>query len=98
MEIPVLIEPLPGSGFVARTGSPFEWSAEGATPEEAVKKLQGVALERRAAGVHTSTINLNGAVHPLAEFAGSMKDSPLWDEWRKAIEEYREEVENDPNR
>ena len=98
MEIPVLIEPLPGVGFVARTGSPFEWSAEGATPEEAVRKLQGLASDRRAAGVHTSTISLNGAVHPLAEFAGSMKDSPLWDEWRKAIEEYREEVENDPNR
>ena len=111
MEIPVLIEPLPGSGFLARTGSPFDWSAEGATPEEAVRKLQSVAMERQTAGVKTAAISVNGAVHPLAEFAGSMKavhphaaiigsmkaDS-LWHEWRKAIEDYREEIENDPNR
>ena len=98
MEIPVLIEPLPGSGFVARTGSPFAWSAEGATPEEAVKKLQSLAMERPAAGVHASRINLNGEPHPWAAVAGSMKGNPLLGEWRKAGEEYREEIENDPNR
>ena len=99
MEIPVLIEPLPGAGFVARTGSPFEWSAEGATPEEAVKKLQGVVTEREAAGIKAATVTLkNGTEHPHSAIVGSLKGSPLWVEWRKAVEEYREEIENDPNR
>ncbi len=98
MEIPVLIEPLPGSGFVARTGSPFDWSAEGATPEEAVRKLQSLASEHQASGVKTAAISVNGGAHPWAEVAGSMKGNPLLEEWRKAVEEYREEIENDPNR
>ena len=98
MEIPVLIEPVAGNGYVARTGSPFNWSAEGATPDEAVQKLQAVASAQRAAGLSMATISMGGSVHPHAEFIGAMKDSPLWDAWRKAIEEYREEIENDPNR
>lgn len=98
MEIPVLIEPLPGAGFVARTGSPFDWSAEGATPEEAVKNLQILASEREAAGVRTASISIGIAEHPYAQLAGSMKGCSLREEWRKAVEEYREEIENDPNR
>ena len=98
MEIPVLIEPLPGTGFVARTGSPFEWSAEGATPEEAVRKLQSVALERQAAGVKVDRISVGITEYPYAELVGSMKGCSLREEWRKAVEEYREEIENDPNR
>ena len=98
MEIPVLIEPVAGNGYVARTGSPFNWSAEGATPEEAVQKLQAVATEQQAVGIRTTTITMGASVHPHAEFVGAMKGSPLWDEWRKAIKEYREEIEKDPNR
>src|SRR5437867_3488057 len=98
MEIPVLIEPVPGNGYLARTGSPFDWSAEGATPEEAVCKLQAVASAQQAAGVKLAAISVNGTVHPHAAIVGSMKNSSLREEWRKAVEEYREEIENDPNR
>jgi hypothetical protein len=98
MEIAVLIEPVAGNGYRARTGPPFDWSADGATPEEAVRKLQAVASAKQSAGAQVATITVNRGVHSHAEFVGSMKDSPLWDEWRKAIEEYREQIENDPNR
>lgn len=29
---------------------------------------------------------------------GIYKDDPLYDDWRQAIEEYRQQVEDDPNR
>jgi hypothetical protein len=95
----VLIEPVAGNGYVARAGSPFNWSAEGSTPEEAVQRLQAVATAQQAAGMKAAAITMDGGgVHPHAAFVGALKDSPLWDEWRKAIEEYREVIENDPNR
>jgi len=30
--------------------------------------------------------------HPLAQLFGSFDDEPLWEDWMKAIGEYREEV------
>ena len=32
-----------------------------------------------------------------AEFAGMFKDDPLFDDWQKAIAEYRRQVDNDPD-
>ncbi len=34
--------------------------------------------------------------HPLAEFAGIFMDDPTFNEWIKAIREYRQQVEDDP--
>jgi hypothetical protein len=98
MEIPVLIEPVAGNGYVARAGSPFNWSAEGSTPEEAVQRLQAVATAQQAAGMKAAAIRVGAAPHPLLRFLGSMKGDPLLQEWRKAVEEYRDEIELDPNR
>lgn len=50
MNIPVLVEPLPGGGFRARAGSPFDWTADGATAEAAVEGLHSKAGEQLAAG------------------------------------------------
>lgn len=77
MEIAVPIEPVAGNGYRARTGPPFDWSAEGATPEEAVRKLQAVATAKQAAGAQVATISLGAGVHPHAEFVGTMKGDPL---------------------
>lgn len=120
MHIPVLVEPVAGAGYVARTGSPFDWTAAGATPEEAVRALQAVVTSRVATGARVATVEVapesdalaqlraKGAVvelpppvpgqHPLAGLIGSLRGNPLLDEWRKAVQEYREEIENDPNR
>ena len=50
MEIPVLIQAVPGKGFVARAGSPFDWTAEGSTEAEALAKLQSEAIRYMSAG------------------------------------------------
>jgi predicted RNase H-like HicB family nuclease len=122
MQIPVLIEPVAGNGYVARAGSPFDWSAEGATQDEALQKLQAVVAAKVAAGARVATVETppptdplaelraKGVVigpltpptpgeHPLLRFAGTMDpNDPVVQEWKKAIEEYRQEVDNDPDR
>jgi len=36
-------------------------------------------------------------LHPLAEFAGMFKDDPMFEDWQRAIAEYRRKVDNDPD-
>lgn len=105
MTIPVLVEPLAGGGYVARAGSPFDWSAEGATPAEAVEKVRAAARACAAGGCTVAAIDVPGAngatvpaEHSLARLAGSWKDDPTIDEFRQAIEDYRRAIDADPNR
>jgi hypothetical protein len=98
MEIPVLVEKVAGDGYVARVGSPFNWSAEGPTPDEAVRRLREESDRRLAAGVQVASLTLPAgpAGNPLAKWAGTWKDDPMIDEFERAIAEYREQIENDP--
>jgi hypothetical protein len=124
MEIPVLIQPVPGKGFMATAGSPFGWTAHGSTATEALAKLQDEASRQLASGVQAATIAVpNGqstaasappstewakskvinppapGTNPWLELAGTLDPAdPLVQEWRKAVEEYRREVDSDPNR
>ena len=40
MKIPVLIEPVAGNGYRAKSGEPLPLAAEGATRDEAIQKLR----------------------------------------------------------
>jgi hypothetical protein len=97
MQIPVLVERVEGSGYRARAGEPLPLTAEGATGEEALQKLREMITSRMASGSWLLQLNVDGAEHPLAKFAGMWKDDPFMDEWVQAIEEYRREVDADPN-
>lgn len=69
MQVPVLIEPVAGGGFVARMGSPFNWSAEGATHDEALAKLQTEATRHLSNGTRAAVVDLpapSPAPDPLA--------------------------------
>jgi hypothetical protein len=120
MQIPVLIEPAAGGGFVARTSSPFNWSASGATQDEALAKLRAEAARHLSNGTRAAVMDLpepvavpdplaaaraKGAVieppkgdHPLLKWAGTLPDDEFTDAWLKAIEDYRNEIDNDPDR
>ena len=50
MQIPILIEEVPGNGYRSRGGEPFALSAEGATREEVLAKLQEQLQARMKAG------------------------------------------------
>jgi hypothetical protein len=96
MEIAVLVEPVANNGFLARVGEPFGLAAEGATPDEALRKLQERVTARLAGGARVTTITVGSAAHPWLPFAGTLKDDPLLEDWKRAMEEYRQSIDNDP--
>jgi predicted RNase H-like HicB family nuclease len=97
MQIPVLIEPLETNGYRATTGLPLVVSAEGATREEALLHVQEALQTRLSEGAEIAPLEVP-LQHPLARFAGMFKDNPLFDEWQQAIADYRQQVEDDPER
>jgi len=103
MDIPVLIQPIPGKGFVASAPC-FGWSAEGPTAEAAVAMLQIEANKCMACGCKVGTIRvadaasgvsqLNGGVHPSLAFAGSLNlNDPNTQIWLEEMEKFRREVD-----
>ncbi len=97
MKIPVLIEPLSEHRFRA-SGAAWEMSAEGQTSEEALDRLRQEMQQRLTRGSQVTfldTDQLGASGHPLARFAGCMKDDPLYDEWQAGVSEYRASCEQD---
>jgi predicted RNase H-like HicB family nuclease len=95
VEIPVLIEAIPGNGYRASTGQPLSLTEEGATREEALAKLRQALAARLAAGTQVVPLQLPGSEHPLARYAGDLKDDPLFEEWQEAIAEYRRQKDEE---
>jgi hypothetical protein len=91
MGVPVLIEPTETGRY---RGQVFDLVAEGETPDEVRKRLQELLRQRQAAGAHIVWL---AAETPWPPMTGSLKDNPLYDEWREAMAEYRRQVEADPN-
>ena len=97
MKIPILIEPLSEHRFRA-SGAAWDISAEGQTSEEALDRLRQEMQQRLTRGSRVTfldTEQLGPSEHPLARFAGCMKDEPLYDEWQVAVSEYRANCEQD---
>ena len=100
MKIPVLIEPIADRRFRA-SGAAWEISAEGETSEEALATLRQEVQQRLSGGSQVTFIDTEQLVpngeseHPLARFAGCMKDEPLYDEWQAAVAEYRASCDQD---
>jgi predicted RNase H-like HicB family nuclease len=97
MQIPVLVERVKGDGYRARGAEPFAVSAKGSTREEALAKLRAKIQTRLKNGTEIVGLEVGEQAHPLAEFAGMFKDDPLFEDWQKAIAEYRRQVDNDPD-
>lgn len=89
MQIPVAVEPIPLGGFRAETAPPFTAMAEGSTREEAVEKVRDELNKQLEQGkVVMIEVGLN-TENPWLKMAGTLKDNPIVDEWRAAVEEYR---------
>jgi predicted RNase H-like HicB family nuclease len=98
MEVPVLLEPLPGGGFQARSADALGLTAQGDTPDAALRHLRELIQTETAAGAILTSIEIPTPKYGPHPGAGIYKDEPLFDRWREAIEAYRQEVEDDPNR
>jgi predicted RNase H-like HicB family nuclease len=97
MQIPVLVERVKGNGYRARGKEPFSVSARGVTREEALAKLRAKIQARLKNGTEIIGLEIGPQPHPWMEFAGMFKDDPMFEDWQKAIAEYRRQVDNDPN-
>jgi hypothetical protein len=97
MQIPVLIERVDSNGYRARGLEPFGFTAEGATEEEALQKLREQVQSRLASGARVVQLDVPEE-HPWARFAGTWKEGdPFIEEWKKAVEEYRRQIDEDPD-
>jgi hypothetical protein len=97
MHTPILILPGSNNGYVA--GDSRGVTAEGATPQQALAKLLEEADRRQAERLKAMTIAEPEGDHPLLKWAGTWDpNDPVIQEWRKAVEEYRQEIDNDPTR
>jgi predicted RNase H-like HicB family nuclease len=97
MEIPVLLQPLPGGGFQARSGDPLNLTAQGDSPNMALSKLRELIDIRINSGSVLVSLEVPASPPQPHPGAGIYRDEPLFDEWKAAIDEYRELIENDPN-
>lgn len=96
MHIPVWIEPKPGSGFRATSSMPFPLTAEGVTEAEALSRLQELIRDRVERGGRLVSLEASQAMHtefPWMQFAGDLKDEPLFEEWQEAIRENRRQID-----
>ncbi len=98
MRIPVLIERVPGNGFRAQGGEPFAFSTEGTTRAEAIARLKSLIVDRLSLGAELISLDLETREHPFAPVPGWSEDDALFDEWQGAIDAYRRQIEDDPNR
>ena len=93
MEIPILVEPVSGNLYRATTGEPLQLATEAPTRDEAIQKLRELIDRRLEAGAEVLALPVGSSVHPLAPFAGMLRDDPLVEPWKQAMAEYRDETD-----
>jgi hypothetical protein len=91
MEIPIIVEPTGDNGFRASSGGLWGLQIDAPTREEAVQKLRELIDRRLEAGAEVLGLEIRSRAHPLARFAGMLKDDPLLESWKDAMAEYRRE-------
>jgi hypothetical protein len=93
MQLPILIEPIEGGRFRARSGEPLAASVEAASAEEARQQLELLLRQRLQNGSQLLTINLgNGPVQPCPPSLGFEPlpdDDWFFQAFREAIAENR---------
>ena len=95
MEIPVFVEPIP-TGFRATAGSPLPLTADGPTADAAVAAVQELLAEQLRAGGRLRTLTIPTA-DEIAAAGRRLADNPLFDDFVRAIEEYRREHNTVPD-
>lgn len=88
MEIPVLVESVAGNGYRAEL---FALVGEGATPEDALKRLQESVSAKLRSGAVVKSIEIPPKENPWLRGAGMYDpNDPLVQEWLQIIQEQRD--------
>jgi len=94
MEIPVLIEPIPGVGYRASSSAPFAIVVEAATPEDALARFKDHIASKLRNGASIASVEVQNG-HPWAKAIGIFDESdPLVREWLELIEQNRSRPED----
>ena len=98
MEVPVIIEPVTGNGYRATGagGLSVGLTAAGATAAEAIDRLADQVRMRVNAGAKLAELSVAASAAPWMQDAGYLHDDPLYEPWREAMEEYRRQLDEDP--
>jgi hypothetical protein len=98
MQIPVLIEPVAGNGYRAKSGAPLVLSAEGATRDEALQKLRDLMDSQLQSGAQLVPFEVPAQEHPwLANGAIYDPNDPVVQEWIEIMAENRRKMDEDPD-
>jgi hypothetical protein len=98
MEIAILLEPVENNGYRAKSGPPFDVSAEGATCEEAVAKVREKMKSKLTDGSMLVGVEMGGETNPWLQMAGIFDpNDPLVKEWIEIMAENRRKANEDPN-
>src|SRR5438270_12613634 len=90
MEIPVLIEPVAGNGFRASAGAPFSFAADGATREEAFRKVEELIRAKLHSGAQLVRLEIKPEAKPWMAWAGAWDpEDPIVQEWQRLVQERR---------
>jgi hypothetical protein len=96
MQIPVIVEPTQSGQYRAHAPQPLTSVGEGPTSEAALAKLREALEKELQKGKQIVLMDLPGEeANPWLAMAGSLKDNPLYDEWRAAMEENRDQSDRE---
>jgi len=99
MDIAVVVEKVAEKGYQATSYVPTYVVAQGRTRQAALDRLSDQLRSRlSSAEVVTLSIPLLGDAHPWKAIAGSWRDSPDRAEIERNLQEYRQQVDADPDR
>lgn len=94
MQIPVLIESVPGNGYRARGGEPFALVGEGATPEDALAQFKSCVSAKLRDGARIAAVEIQPADHAWLPFAGMYQETdPIVRDWLDTVRQERESAE-----
>ena len=96
MQITVLVEPVAGNGYRAKGAEPFGFTADGATRDQAVAKVQQLCQARLNNGAEVVTVEVGAAPHPWLPFAGMFQDDPEFQKVVEIMAEERRKMDADP--
>lgn len=99
MQVPILIERVPGNGFQAQAAYPFGITAEAPTRDEALAKVQTLIQAKLDSGdTELVQLTINAPANPWLKLAGTLDaGDPVVKEWLDIVAENRRLADADPN-
>ena len=99
MDISVIVEKVADNGYQATSYVPAHVVTQGRTRQEALDRMCDQLRSRlSSAEVVTLSIPQLGDAHPWKSIAGSWRESPDRAEIERNLQEYRQQVDADPDR